>query len=64
MNSDISKGFSQGYICAVATLMRNHGEETYVKELLGCLGESEKQLKKLGCERYDLEILRPFLRKN
>ena len=31
--------FEQGYICAVATLQRAHGETTYAKDLLRCLGE-------------------------
>jgi len=30
--------FQQGYICAVSTLLRAHGEDTYCKELLSALG--------------------------
>ena len=29
--------FEQGYVCAVATLLRQHGEETMAKDLLGCI---------------------------
>lgn len=30
--------FCKGYICAVSTLLRQHGKDTYAKDLLGCIG--------------------------
>lgn len=29
--------FEQGYVCAVATLLRQHGETTIAKDVMGCM---------------------------
>lgn len=48
------RAFIQGYVCAVATLVKAHGEDTYGAELLRCIGAFTKQD---VCE-YDWNILR------
>jgi hypothetical protein len=44
--------FEQGYVCAVATLLRQHGEETMAKDLLGCIAPDWASM-----DAYDKEIL-------
>jgi len=44
--------FEQGYICAVATLLRQHGEETIAKDLLCCVAPDWSTI-----DDYDKEIL-------
>jgi hypothetical protein len=44
--------FEQGYVCAVATLLRQHGEETMAKDLLGCIAPDWASI-----DAYDKEIL-------
>lgn len=59
---DWEKGFTQGYMCAVATLMRAHGEDTYCKELLGASGDTLEDCLKQGVDPHDLEVLIPLYR--
>jgi hypothetical protein len=62
-NTNRMKGFTQGYACAVATLMQNYGESTYVEELIGAGGLTLKVCKENDVDDYDMKILRPILKK-
>lgn len=46
--------FEQGYVCAVATLIRQHGEPAIAKDLLGCI--SIKDWSEI--DQYDQEPLK------
>ena len=46
--------FTQGYICAVASLVKMHGEDTMAKDLLGGIGKVDWK----NIDEYDRNILR------
>ncbi len=46
--------FEQGYVCAVATLLRMHGSEVEAKELLACMGSIDWK----SIDEYDREIIK------
>jgi hypothetical protein len=48
-----SLSFEQGYVCAVATLLRQHGASVYAKEMLRCIGKWDWS----RIDPYDLEAL-------
>ena len=48
--------FEQGYICAVATLLRQHGETVYAKDLLACMCNVDWS----KIDKYDIEALDQF----
>lgn len=56
MNED---KFTQGYVCAIATITHIIGEHTNVKEALkaGIGNKTAKDLIALGVELYDIDIL-------
>lgn len=55
------KFFTQGYICACATMLNQHGEDTIVRDCLkGCETDIPK-LRRMGVEESDIETLRPIL---
>ena len=47
--------FDQGYVCAVATLLRNHADTTAAKELLACVNPDWSEI-----DEYDREIITKF----
>lgn len=49
--------FSQGYVCACATLQRSHGLDTIAEELLDCVGPDWSQI-----DEYDREVFAAYLR--
>jgi hypothetical protein len=53
-----SNGFAQGYLCAVASLIRMNNEvDTRTKELFVAGGYKLADLEKLGIDEADVEIL-------
>lgn len=55
--------FTQGFVCACAIMMQNHGEETIVGEVLACCGPVYISLyRKLGVDENDINILRPVIK--
>lgn len=53
MSDKTTKEFERGYICAVATLARAHGESVMAKYLLGCqVPDSWAHI-----EKYDFDAL-------
>ncbi len=57
-------GFSTGYTCASATLIRLTGDAdgTHECELYACNYHSVKSLKSLGVDESDIEILKPTIK--
>jgi len=49
-----ARGFTKGYVCAVATLAKAYGDLTYADELLRALGKINWRL----IDEYDREVLR------
>lgn len=50
--------FVQGYVCAVACLMNQHGSFQEAKDLLTCIQSDEEYLIKCGCDESDIETLK------
>lgn len=46
--------FEQGYVCAVATMLRQHGETVYARDLLQCI-EPVNWKKIPPCDREIIE---------
>jgi len=56
------KDFSKGYACAVATLIRMDGcASTEAIDLYESNFLSLKELKEIGVDEYDLEVLKPLI---
>lgn len=53
--------FSQGYFCACANMMRDHGEATMVEDCLKANFMTEKEMRAIGVDESDIEILRPII---
>ena len=47
------RAFTQGYVCAVATLVKAHGAGTEAKDLLNCIKVDWRTI-----EKYDRDILK------
>jgi hypothetical protein len=58
MNKD---DFSRGFICACAVTMRNHECDSIIEDTLKCNYMSVAQMKKIGVDEYDIEILMPII---
>ena len=55
--------FTQGFVTACATTLRNHGCDTIVADTLVCCGPvSVDQYRRLGVDEYDIDILRPVIK--
>ncbi len=52
------RGFNAGYLCALSTLVRNHGLGVEIEEALAALGPVNWRT----VEPYDLEALEPARR--
>lgn len=59
MNAEENK-WMQGFMCAVATLIKLDGVQTFTMELFsaGAGNRSLKTLEKMGVDSYDLQILK------
>ena len=57
-------GFTQGYTCACANLVRMTGDAngTMEVELLRCNASTLKALKDAKCEENDIEVLKPTIK--
>lgn len=51
-------GFTQGYTCACATMVNEHGDSTSVVDCYKNNFHSVKQLRELGCEEFDIKLLK------
>lgn len=55
--------FIKGYACAVASIVKSHGPSTETREaLIACGLTSMKALREAGCDRFDIETLRPLIK--
>lgn len=52
-------GFNQGYICAVATIINTHGEDTIAEDVLGCCLPDDDEL--LDIDEVDLKVIEPII---
>jgi len=57
-------GFTQGYTCACANLIRLTGDATgtHEAELLRCNTHTISGLRAAGCEESDIDILKPTIK--
>lgn len=62
--SGLSIGFDTGYTCACANLVRLSGDSdgTYEMELFGSNFLSIKDLKKIGVEQSDIDVLKKTIK--
>jgi hypothetical protein len=54
--------FVQGYMCALATIVKVYGTDTAVEDAFGCCPRTEEQMKEQGVDESDIEALRPVIR--
>jgi hypothetical protein len=55
--------FTQGFICACAVTLRNHGCDTIVADTLICCGPvSVDRYRRLGVDEYDIDALLPIIK--
>lgn len=54
------KEFLRGYICAVATICRQHDPGTPIEDALKEIGSpSVQEMRDIGVEEFDIEALKP-----
>lgn len=58
MSENENKLFLRGFAVALADVMRLHGEEVIVRDVLNEAGVTVDQLKRAGVEDYDLREIR------
>jgi hypothetical protein len=56
------KDFIQGYACAMAQLIRLHGEPSMARDLINCGGFTLDDFKKAECDEYDLKPIEELLK--
>lgn len=49
--------FTKGYMCAVATLIKQCGDDTVAKDLYNCMFMKPEELERSDIEPCDLEVL-------
>lgn len=60
--SQWGKGFSEGYACACATLIRQHGYAKEVEDLFGSNFMSIEEMRKAGVPEDDIKVLSPVVK--
>lgn len=53
--------FDQGYMCALACIVKGHGGGTEVREALSCNFLTVEQMRQSGVSEYDIEALEPLV---
>lgn len=61
MDAKESKAFTQGFACAVAVEIQNHGDSTSVEDLIRAGGLTIAECEKNKVDDYDMVFLRPIL---
>jgi hypothetical protein len=56
-----NKAFTQGYICACATMMQEHGNGTEVEDCLRGNFISLDDLRKHEVDEHDIEVIMPII---
>jgi len=56
-----NKAFVQGYTCACANMLQQHGNNTEVEDCLGCNYTSLDDLKRHEVDEHDIEVLMPVI---
>lgn len=54
--------FSVGYCCAVANMLRDHGDDVIARDCLGANYLTIKQMREIGVDESDIEILKPIVK--
>lgn len=57
-----NKHFSIGYCCAVANIIRTHGESTIAEDVLACNFMTTSQMKRIGVDESDIVVLKPIIK--
>lgn len=55
--------FIHGYMCAVTTDIRNHGDRHETDDCIKASGLTFEDLKNAKCDKYDLNILKPIFKR-
>lgn len=63
-SKDWGIGFSQGYACALASLIRITGTDTNIDEIIAAQFPTVKSLKDQQVDEYDLEVLLPIVKEH
>jgi len=56
-----NKAFTQGYICACATMLQEHGNDTEVEDCLRGNFISIDNLRRHEVDEHDIEVLMPVI---
>lgn len=62
LKNEINHQFSKGYTCAVANLIQMYGDSSEAEELYNQNFLSLNELKKIGVEQRDIELLTPSIK--
>lgn len=54
-----NKAFTQGYVCACAVMIKDHGNYTEVEDALKGIYRSVDDLMRYEIDEYDMEVLMP-----
>jgi hypothetical protein len=54
--------FSLGFIAACAVILQSHGEDTIVEDALRCNSLTVDEMREIGVDEHDIEILMPVLK--
>ncbi len=60
--NQFQKDFSKGYTCACANMIKDHGISTPVEDCYGANFLTVKQLKSIGVDEHDIEVLKPVIK--
>lgn len=62
MKTEKEKQWLSGFYCACAITVKNHGCTTEIEDTLRCSFNSVAQMRKLGIDEFDIEILKPVIK--
>ena len=60
-SSEFDKIFTQGYTCAVANIIRLHGDSTIAEDVYRNNCYTLEELIELGVDESDLEVIKPII---
>ena len=55
-------GFDQGYMCALATMQREHDQPTMVEDALKGNFLTVKEMRSRGIDEFDIDVLEPIVK--
>lgn len=62
MKTEAAINFNRGYMCALACIVKGHGNSSIIEEAFSCNSMTVRQMRASGVDESDIEALRPCVK--